>query len=231
MEDALNNTDVSRKFAEYYAPLFEKHGNTPQGVDWGPVAEDHLLRADRMLELTTRGSTPNARISILDVGCGYGMLLDEINRRQLAVDYHGIDLSDAMIAAARQRHPDAGWTAGDILTADLPVFDYVICNGLLTPKLDIPMRAMDAFAKSVVRRMFDLCRIGVAFNMMTTHVNFMAPHLFYRNPVEWLAWCMTELSPRVRLDHAYPLFDFTIHLYREDAPGLIFASHRKTVAT
>ncbi|MES2999079.1 MAG: class I SAM-dependent methyltransferase [Pseudomonadota bacterium] len=222
----MNHDDINRKFSEYFAPRFEKHGSSPQGVDWGPVPEDHSLRMDRMLELTSRGATPGRRISILDVGCGYGMLLDEIKRRQLNVDYHGIDLSEAMIAAARERHPEAGWTAGDILKADLAAFDYVICNGLLMLKLDIPLREMDAFAKSVVRRLFDLCRIGVAFNMMSTHVNFTVPHTFYRNPVEWLAWCMTELSPRVRLDHAYPLFDFTIHLYREDAPGLIFGSHR-----
>ena len=224
----MNSDDINRKFSSYYTPIFQRHGTSPQGVDWGPVGEDLSMRVDRMLELTDRGSVPGPRISILDVGCGYGTLLDEIKRRQMAVDYHGIDLSDAMIAAARQRHPDAEWTAQDILKAELPVFDYVICNGLLMLKLDIPLREMDEFAKAVVRRMFDLCRIGVAFNMMSTHVNFMVSHTFYRNPVEWLAWCMTELSPRVRLDHAYPLFDFTIHLYREDAPGLTFGSHRKT---
>ena len=46
---------------------------------------------------------------------------------------------------------------------------------------------MEAFARRLVRKLFDLCRYGIAFNMMSTRVNFMAPNLYYQNPVEMLA--------------------------------------------
>lgn len=105
-------------------------------------------------------------------------------------------------------------------------FDYVVCNGILTQKLDSSIFEMDKYAKKIVKKMYELCEIGIAFNLMTTHVNYFASNLFYRNPIELLAWCMTEITPKVRLDHAYPLFEYTIYLYRENARGLAYGDHR-----
>jgi hypothetical protein len=38
---------------------------------------------------------------------------------------------------------------------------------------------------------------------------------------------MSEISSRVVIDSAYPLFEFTVYLYREDADGLKYGDHRK----
>ncbi|MEW5788391.1 MAG: class I SAM-dependent methyltransferase [Pseudomonadota bacterium] len=182
-----------------------------------------------MLAVTELGMPHRNPLSLLDVGCGYGSLLDLIHERRMSVDYHGIDLCEPMIQAAREKFPNARWSTGDILKLDATEnYDYVVCNGILTQKLDASIRQMDEYAKALVTKMFSLCNIGIAFNTMTTHVNFMAQNLYYRNPVELLAWCMTELTPRIRMDHAYPMFEYTLYLYREDAPGLGYGAHRKS---
>ncbi len=50
---------------------------------------------------------------------------------------------------------------------------------------------------------------------MTTKVNFFANNLYYRNPAEMLSWCLAEITPRLRIDHAYPpLYEYTVYLYR-----------------
>jgi 2-polyprenyl-3-methyl-5-hydroxy-6-metoxy-1,4-benzoquinol methylase len=209
--------EISTLLGNHYRRKFEEHGATPEGVDWGPNPEHHRLRLARMLAVLELGQ-PEARPSLLDVGCGYGSLLDLIKERKLPLTYMGIDICESMIEAAKARHPDAEWLVGDILEMRVNgPFDYVVCNGILTQKLDVSIRDMDHFMQAIVTRMFELCRIGIAFNVMTTHVNFMVPHLYYRNPVELLGWCMSAITPRVRLDHAYPLFEYTVYLYREDA--------------
>ena len=226
----LSEEKISQMLGEHYSRAFALHGQKPEGVDWGPEPDDHKIRLDRMLAVTELG-TPKVRTTLLDVGCGFGSLLDLIHERDMAVDYHGIDLCVSMIKAAQSKYPDAQWLVGDILKTDIPEkYDYVVCNGILTQKLGASISEMDEFAKALISKMFKLCEIGIAFNLMTTHVNFMVPNLFYRNPVELLGWCMTELTPRVRLDHAYPLFEYTLYLYREDAPGLVYGSHRRSKA-
>jgi hypothetical protein len=76
---------------------------------------------------------------------------------------------------------------------------------------------MDRFARRLIRKMFSLARRGIAFNMMTSHVNFMAPNLYYKNPLEIIAFCASELSRRFRVDHAYPLYEYTVYVYRDHA--------------
>ncbi|MBF9031658.1 methyltransferase [Rhodobacterales bacterium HKCCE3408] len=217
---------ISTALEAHYRSAFNTYGQTPQGVDWGKDAADHVLRLDRMLAVLEAG-TPTIQPAILDVGAGYGSLLVRALERGIALDYCALDLCAPMIEAGRKSHPDAAWKVGDILDeTGNGQYDYVVCNGVLTQKLTATQAEMDAYLKAVVTRMFALARIGIAFNVMTTHVNFTAPNLYYRNPAELLAWAMSELSPRVRLDHAYPLFEYTLYLYHANAPGLTYGAHR-----
>ncbi len=216
---------ISAELRAHYSDTFARHGTTGEGVDWGSDPSDHLIRLDRMIAVTDFGSQTTP--SILDVGCGYGSLLDRIKEKGLKLDFTGIDIASSMIHSARDRHPDAQWVEGDIL--DVPQtrkYDYVVCNGILTQKLSASQQEMDAYLRELVTQMFAISRIGVAFNVMTTHVNYQVSNLYYRNPAELLAWCMSQLTSRVRLDHAYPLYEYTLYLYHADAPGLTYGSHR-----
>lgn len=209
-----------------------QHGERPEGVDWGPHPEDLELRICRVLDVMDEAQSPDQPPSILDVGCGYGSALEHLERRGWKTRFTGIDLCAPMIESARRRHPEHSWITGDIFDIEFPDrFDYVVCNGLPNLKLEASLRTVKDLAKRLVARMFALSRIGCSINFMTTNVNFFASHLFYQNPVEFLGWCMTELTTKVRLDHSYPLYEFTLCLYREDAPGRAHGSHRKQPAT
>jgi SAM-dependent methyltransferase len=219
---------IRQALASHYASTFEKYGACPEGVDWGPHAEDHHLRLDLMIDVTRQGLAGMGKPSLLDVGCGFGSLLDRATARGIELEYAGVDVCQPMVELARERHPDAKWIVADVLTGEMPhCYDFVVCNGILTQKLGASNREMDEFLKALVRRMFSLCKVGIAFNVMSTHVNFMVPNLYYRSPAELLAWCMSEITPKAMLHSAYPLFEFTVYLYREDAAGLQYGDHRK----
>lgn len=204
---------ITKALRDHYARAFRAHGATAKGVDWGEKAADLALRYDKMAAVMPAGEADP--VSLLDVGCGFGGLCDHLLARNIAADYTGIDVVADMIGAARARHPQARFILGDILAAnELGQYDYVVCNGILTQKLDAPAAEMDAFAAALIRRMFALCRKGIAFNVMTTKVNYFANNLYYRNPAELFAWCLSEVTRHIRIDHAYPLYEYTMYLYR-----------------
>jgi SAM-dependent methyltransferase len=61
----------------------------------------------------------------LDVGCGTGRLLGLLNKHGFRTD--GIDLSTAMIALARERHPEARLFHADICQWELPrSYDLIV---------------------------------------------------------------------------------------------------------
>ena len=73
--------------------------------------------------------------SVLDVGCGTGVMFDVIRERRPDIDYRGIDVTAQFVAAARTRFPaDAHrFTEGSLFDLDrlLGTFDAVLCRHIL----------------------------------------------------------------------------------------------------
>jgi SAM-dependent methyltransferase len=204
---------VSEELRQHYSEKFSLHGPSSEGVDWGSDATKMLLRYDKMLGVVKDAGSNKP--SLLDVGCGYGGLQSYAAGKNIELDYTGIDVARNMIEWATEHAPAGRFIHGDVLEYNFEGgFDYVVCNGILTQKLETPGLQMDEFAAQLIRKMFSLCHVGVAFNIMTTKVNYYSNNLYYRNPAEMLAWCLSEISPHIKLDHAYPLYEYTICLYR-----------------
>jgi RimJ/RimL family protein N-acetyltransferase len=97
------------------------------------VAASYDRLAERWLDLSTYGFAPVERAvaflkrtgAALDVGCGTGRLMGLLRTHGFATD--GIDLSPAMIALARDRHPDARLFHADIGGWELPrSYDLIV---------------------------------------------------------------------------------------------------------
>ena len=216
--------NITRALKDYYERTFELYGATAKGVDWGDESE-LLVRYDKMLAVLQKDfAVLPAQVSMLDVGCGWGGLLRRARSLRVPLRYSGIDVVGGMIEHGREEFPDAEFIHGDIfeLTGE-GSYDFVVCNAILTQKLSATIPEMEKFAKRLVRKMYELCRHGVAFNMMSTRVNFMVDNLYYQNPADLLAWLLAEVSPRVRIDHGHSslatgkgkFYDFTVYVYKD----------------
>lgn len=216
--------DITRTLKDHYARTFEQYGATAKGVDWNDESE-LLVRYDKMLAVLQKdfASIPIPP-SLLDVGCGWGGLLRRARSLGVPLRYTGIDVVEQMVSHGRAEFADASFECADVFKLSAPAaYDFVVCNAILTQKLGVSIPEMERYLKRLVVKMFELCRHGVAFNVMSTRVNFMAENLYYQNPVDLLSWLLTEVSPRVRLDHGYSslasgkgkFYDFTVYVYKD----------------
>jgi 2-polyprenyl-3-methyl-5-hydroxy-6-metoxy-1,4-benzoquinol methylase len=209
---------ITAALKAHYSETFAEHGATARGVDWGGDA-DLTLRYNKMLAVLNSTSVDvgrsRERVSLLDVGCGFGGLYEHARHQDIELNYTGIDVVPEMIDHATTAFPEGHFACRDVFDRALDEkYDYVICNGILTQKLTASIREMDFYAQNMIKRLFELCRHGVAFNIMTNKVNFMVDNLYYRSPVELLAFCFAEITDRIRIDHSYRLYDYTVYLYR-----------------
>jgi SAM-dependent methyltransferase len=156
---------------------------------------------------------------LLDLGCGPGLCLDYLaamgclNRLQ----YHGIDLSSAMIDVARSRWPTHEFSCRNILTAPLPEqsFDIVIMNGVLTERVSLSVEAMTKLAETLVAAAFRLARIGIAFNAMNAQVDWKRNDLFHW-PFDALAeFLKREVGPHYDFRADYGLYEYTCFVHRQ----------------
>ena len=202
---------ITQTMKKHYAKTFKEYGCTSEGVDWGKHEDRALLRHQNISKLISKRPS-----SILDVGCGYGAFLDFLGHD--SIEFTGIDVVPEMIDSGRARHPGAEFICDDFLQHDFSGqnFDYVVCNGIFTQKLHVSENAMEAYIRQVISKMFEISTVGIAFNMMTSYVNFRAENLYYSNPSKTLSWVMDNITKNVELNHAYPLYEYVVIAYHEN---------------
>ena len=84
----------------------------------------------------------------------------------------------------------------------------------LTQKLETSIKEMEHFANSIIKKMFEISEIGIAFNVMSNKVNYMVDNLYYRSPSELMEYCFDHLSRKIKIDHSYPIYEYTVYVYR-----------------
>jgi SAM-dependent methyltransferase len=200
---------------EHYEACLRRHGDTHRGVDW-PNAEDADTRHRVMLELLS--GRPRAGVtSLLDFGCGTSHLYDYMLREGIAgVEYAGLDLSPRFVEVAQAKYPDNRYWCLDALAGDdqLPSFDYVVMNGVFTEKLDLSFDEMLGYFQALVARVWEHATIGIAFNVMSKHVDWERDDLFHLPFDELAGWLVSSISRNFVLRADYGLYEYTTYVYR-----------------
>ncbi|CAB3637785.1 class I SAM-dependent methyltransferase [Trinickia soli] len=197
--------------ATYYTDKLRQFGDVPRGVDWNSP-ESQALRFEQLCKLLPS----NSPFSIVDVGCGYGALLDflaeRFDVRMSTCDYLGLDISGAMIEAAARRHADKAYARFERGTQAPRSADFLVASGIFSVRLTSTDDAWDAYIRETLAMMHASATKGFAFNCLTSYSDRdkMRPDLYYANPCELFDFCKRTFSRNVALLHDYGLYEFTI---------------------
>lgn len=199
---------------EYFKSTFDKYGDSPKGVDWNGKESQDLRFKIILDEISTDTS-----FSILDVGCGTGALLNYlIEKRCMNFKYTGIDFVKEMILAAQEKYKDRKNIkfANQGIDSMQGGFDYVVSSGIFNAKLSTDENTWNAYMLEVINKMFASCNKAVIFNVLTSYVDFKVEKLHYSDPKYIFDYCKCNLSKFVKINHSYPLFEYTMTIFKED---------------
>jgi SAM-dependent methyltransferase len=210
-------TDILRTVSEYYTDKISTHGATPRGVDWNDP-ESQALRFEQLAYLLPPDR--DQPFSLLDLGCGYGALYDHLAPRYRGMSYLGLDISDAMVDQARNRHagsPNARFESGAHPSETL---DFAVASGIFNVRQHYDDATWRDFIFETIAMMDAVTRHGFAFNCLTSFSDshYMQDRLYYADPCEIFRHCKERFSRNVALLHDYQLFEFTIVVRKSDAP-------------
>jgi hypothetical protein len=91
----------------------------------------------------------------------------------------------------------------------------VVLNGVFTEKRALTFQEMWTHTQQLLDRVFQAARIGIAFNVMSKHVDWERDDLFHL-PFDVLAeFLRRKLSRHFRFRADYGLYEFTTYVYRE----------------
>jgi SAM-dependent methyltransferase len=193
----------------HYEQNAREYGTSPQGVAWG---QDLGRIEQRYRSFASKISFTQSPVSILDVGCGYGEFIRYINNNTF--NYVGIDLTELSIKNAQTLYDNKyTFIHGNFLTHHFDVtFDYVICSGLFYIKFLDSNYDMYEFCQKCIKKMILLCNKATIFNLLSTYNNFQSEKMYYKSPIEALAWCLDNVSRKVDIDHSSLDYEYIITL-------------------
>jgi SAM-dependent methyltransferase len=194
----------------------DQYGYQPQALYWSS-REIQTVRFKKLSEILPR----NQACSILDVGCGFGDLKAYLVQQGFKIDYTGIDLSEDMVRSARFQYPGIKVHQGDLFDFNpkSQQYDFVLLSGALNEVVETDIEDSSEhqgrYAKAVIRKLYDSCQQGVAFNLLDARNAWVAsrPDLQSFQPEEIADYCKT-FAHHVSWQDGYVDNDFTVFLYR-----------------
>jgi len=210
-----NPSDLNySRIVSHYEDCLTKYGDTHLGVDW-PNQADALTRYQVMLDVIREKDS--SRIGLLDFGCGASHLYDYILANKLShIDYAGLDISEKFIQLSKEKYPQISYYCLDILQSsiELPAFDYIVLNGVFTEKRELSYDEMWEYFRQMISKVFQLAQSGIAFNVMSSHVDWERDDLFHL-PIDKLTdFLVREVSRDFIIRNDYRLYEYTTYVYR-----------------
>ena len=156
-------------------------------------------------------------ITFHDFGCGSCDMYGYIKSSNLRLKYSGTEIIQEMIDYAKLKYPGIELYNRDVLKENVnDKYDIVVFSGGLYLPGSIPHLEWKEFVYAIISKMWEMSKIGISFNLLTTHSEYKHKHLFYVDPSEMLNFCINNFSRFVKLDHAYPLYEWTISIFKEE---------------
>ena len=187
---------MNDKITAHYENLFALHGYSPNAVQW----RDEKSQSARFRVLMEISHDLD---SVLDVGAGLAHLYTYLREHGFQGRYLGLEFVQQFVDFANRLMKDdknAEVLHFDISSDELPTgFDYGFISGVFNNARD----NAEEFMYDTLTRLWNVCEKGMAFNILSTHVDYFDSRLFYTNPENLFTFLKRELQGHIVMYHDY----------------------------
>jgi SAM-dependent methyltransferase len=198
----ITSTIIERSLNKAYAERLGERGSTPQGVFWNS-RQNQMVRFAALLSRVTghvAWTKPKPRtLSIADIGCGYGAMLEFIRARPqfTHLRYMGLDINPAMIAACQDNFPTAAHLFKIGKKPVSPV-DFSVFSGTFNLCHIDDTKRWEAYMFACLDSCWQNSRMGMALNLLCAPETKISNQIFYVNRADFIA----KASARFGATHA-----------------------------
>jgi hypothetical protein len=209
------NKSIIENQKKAFGESFSKFGATPKGIYWNDV-ETQYLRFERLIS-NLRNDIQNSTVH--DVGAGTCDFHKFLLENHICHKYSGTEIVQGMIDYSLKQYSDVDLFNRDFLQMEGEYYDFIFLSGTLNLKLNTSDADWYKWSLEIVNKMFDHSNKAIAFNCLTSYNTYSQDDLMYFNPQNIIDFCINDLSRFVILDNSYPLYEFTITVFKKDFIG------------
>lgn len=205
MSSILSGTE-RQQIISLYADRFKILGKQVKAVGWSSEESQQLRFEVLCRNLNLKGKR------ILDVGCGLGDFVGFLREYTSGdFEYIGIDIVPDFIAQAKRDYigKNISFVIGDIYNEVFPPVDIAILSGALSFHVEDNQKLLH----HALEKMLEAVSECAALNFLSSYVDYQLDKNYHYNPGAVFGYAKT-LTPYVNLFHDYPLFEFTIQLFK-----------------
>ncbi len=197
----MNEPDYKR-IVDFYESSFLLYGNDARSVHWSNEGVQNI----RFEVLANIADLENRRV--LDVGCGLGDLYKFFLKKEINVDYVGIDVVPIFIDRARTRFPEGNFILANAenMTDE---YDYILASG----SFSFTVEHAQEYYFEMIKNLFTYAHFGFAFNMLNKEAHQSDDTYITYDINEVITFCKT-LTPYVTIIDNYLPWDFTVYMYK-----------------
>jgi hypothetical protein len=204
---------IRKSQEEYYSDLYKKHKGTPLAVSSESLAHKNL-RYSQLIRLFES----NASLTVHDVGMGIGHFHHYLTKHldNLEFDYSGTEVVKDFYDYCVSELPDSKFYLRDL--AEKPgddKYDYVVMSGVFHQIRSNTRYTWENFMESLLINTFSMCNKGIGFNLVSGFVDYYQEGVYYANLPKLVNFINDKLSRYFAINHAYPLFEMTVFVYKE----------------
>jgi SAM-dependent methyltransferase len=157
------------------------------------------------------------RPHVLDLGCGLGSFYEHLSSQYPTCKYTGYDIVPDYIDFCRTRFPNCHFELRNVFTEGIGgTFDTIVMSQTFNNRYQQSDNL--EVMRAAVRAAFASASVSVSVDMLSSHVDFQVPELFYYSPEEMFKFAKS-LTRRVVLRHDYRPFEFCLQLFHDGAHG------------
>lgn len=207
----MKEKGILTEVSDYYTQKLAEHGQTAKGVDWNGV-ESQSLRFEQLCKVIQEPD-----FSMIDLGCGYGALLEYLDSHYDNFTYMGVDISEAMTESAKSRFSNR--VTAEFFVSSRPPrrADYCVASGIFNVRLERTEAEWADYLLNTLDVLDESSKKGFAFNCLTSYSDepLKRENLYYADPSWLFDICKRKYSRNVALLHDYNLYEFTLLVRKE----------------
>lgn len=201
---------LSEGLIDYYEGKLSNYPDSPRSVDWKDL-NAQTIRFEILSELIQSHSN----YSLNDLGCGLGDYYSYLETKYEDVKYHGFDISNKMIDAARMKYKNRN---ADFNVSSKPLIksDYTVASGIFSVAPNANVGLWEERNFNVIETMWHMSNRGIAFNMLSnlSHLEKRAPHLYYADAGLVVNHLLSSYNCELKLIFKPELYEFSILMWR-----------------
>ena len=212
---------MTDQIIEHFKNLYDRHGYSSHAVQYRDKSS-HLARFQLLTEISHDIG------SVLDVGAGLAHFYTYLREHGFQGRYLGLEFVEQFVESANHLMADdknAEVYHFDVGSGELPTgFDYGFVSGVFNNARE----DSEDFMYNTLKRLWKVCEKGMAFNVLSTYVEYFDSELVYVNPEKMFTFLKCELQGNIVMHHDYISspdgFPFEVTYFVRKEPRLIIGT-------